>query len=417
MRSSILTRLAVCCILVAACVPCLGQDTRPAARIDPEAQGLFKQVVEAYAKLKSLQVKGTLALAIDDADGAQNRETTFTSTFLNPNKFRQEMRGQPLMGCDGRKVYVYSDFSRSYVQADVPPEHLVFDKLPPEVGAVLPSQNLSLALALAKEPTAEMTQAASEIKALPPRQIDGKSFSVLSLKLREDGDELVLLVDPQTHLIRRSIEDLRPNLAKQGRPDLKAATLTVDYADTQIDAPAEEAAFAWSAPEGTKDLVALRAEAHSRIASILDENPAAALVGKPAPDFSLDDLDGKSIKLSELKGSVVVLDFFATWCGPCVVSLPITDQIYRDLGKSGLKVFAVNQNEPKEKVARFVAGKKLSMPILLDADGEAGNRFMVTGIPQLVVIGKDGQVKKVEIGYNPAHEADLRRFITEQLQR
>jgi peroxiredoxin/outer membrane lipoprotein-sorting protein len=414
MRLSITT--AVFFSLLAICTPVRAQETRPAAKVEAAAQELLKQVREAYGKLKSLELKGTLSLVLDDEGGKETRETTFIATFLSPNKFRQEMKGQPLLGCDGKKVYVYSDYSRSYVQADVADERFVFDKLPTEVGAVLPSQNISLAMALSKDPVAELMETASEIKAAAPREIDGKSFPALSLKLREDGDELVLLIDPQTKLVRRSIEDLRPSMAKRGRPDLKLATLTVDYTSTKTDAPAAETAFAWSVPEGAKDLVAARAEARSRIASILDDNPANALVGKPAPDFSLEDLNGKMVKLSDVKGSVVVLDFFATWCGPCVVSLPHTDQLYQDLGQSGLKVFAVDQNEPKDKVAKFTADKKLSMPVLLDADGKVGRQYMVTGIPQLVVIGKDGQVKKVEVGYNPAHGEELRRFISEQLK-
>src|SRR3954464_14099976 len=84
-----------------------------------------------------------------------------------------------------------------------------------------------------------------------------------------------------------------------------------------------------------------------------DQKPSdtTALEGKPAPEFALQTVDGNQVELSKLKGSVVLLDFWATWCGPCKVELPHTQQFSadKDLAAKGLKVFAVNQREPRER--------------------------------------------------------------------
>ena len=127
--------------------------------------------------------------------------------------------------------------------------------------------------------------------------------------------------------------------------------------------------------------------------------------------------ESAAVTLSELKGSVVILDFWATWCGPCVASLPHLNKIYTDLQKDGLKVYALNQREDKQKVADFITNKNLTIPVLLDKEGNVAKQYLVTGIPQTVVIGKDGIVKKVLIGTGPDSEEMLRKAVDGALRK
>ena len=113
----------------------------------------------------------------------------------------------------------------------------------------------------------------------------------------------------------------------------------------------------------------------------------------------MEDLDGNTVKLADLKGSVFILDFWATWCGPCRAAMPSLNALYEKHKAAGLKVYIVNQQEPKEKVAKFVESNKLTMTPLLDLKAIVGKKYHVNGIPTTVVIGRDGMVKQVHVGF------------------
>jgi thiol-disulfide isomerase/thioredoxin len=96
---------------------------------------------------------------------------------------------------------------------------------------------------------------------------------------------------------------------------------------------------------------------------------SCSVKAEPAPAFKLQTLDGKSVELSDFKGKVVILDFWATWCGPCVASLPHLNDLYKELSGQGLKVIAMNLQQDADTVKAFVEKKKWTLPVALDTDG------------------------------------------------
>lgn len=129
----------------------------------------------------------------------------------------------------------------------------------------------------------------------------------------------------------------------------------------------------------------------------LEGSPAAPIVGVQAPDFTLMDLEGQPVQLSQQRGRTVLLNFWATWCEPCRVEMPLFQEVLEKAGSDKLQVLAVN-SEPAEEVAAFQADLGLTFPLLLDPDGAVQRLYRVFGYPTTFVIDSDGVVRAIQIG-------------------
>jgi len=134
------------------------------------------------------------------------------------------------------------------------------------------------------------------------------------------------------------------------------------------------------------------------------------LEGKQAPDFSLKALDGKTYKLSDLKGKVVLLDFWATWCPPCREELPIIEKLHQEFKDKNLVVLGIS-NEDRQTIENFLKNNRLTFPILIDEREKVGKSYKVVAIPRVLLIDKTGKIRKDILGYNPKNEEILRELI------
>lgn len=120
---------------------------------------------------------------------------------------------------------------------------------------------------------------------------------------------------------------------------------------------------------------------------------------KTAPDFSLNDLNGKSVKLSDFKGRVVLLNFWATWCDVCVEEMDGLNKAYREMKNKGFVVIAVSIDQSKKSVSDFVKLKGLEFPVLLDPEKEVYfDKYAVFGLPTSFLIDKKGNIRERYIG-------------------
>jgi thiol-disulfide isomerase/thioredoxin len=141
--------------------------------------------------------------------------------------------------------------------------------------------------------------------------------------------------------------------------------------------------------------------------------PANALLGKPAPDFKLDVMDGGSLEIAAKKADeILILDFWATWCGPCRKAMPILEKVSKEFADQGVKLYAVNLEEDSEEIKNFLTSQKLDVMVALDSDSSVAAQYMVQGIPQTVIIGKDGSVQVVHVGVSPYLETQIRDELT-----
>ena len=363
--------------------------TKPA--MDADAKKLVDEMTSAYADLKSLQLAGTVKADFQAAGQNQTQETKFTGAYKSPAMFVHESPEQVKVVSNGKELYLYNVKENKYLKLDAPPAKVEIAQLPPPLPGLLQQQDISLLLALTKNPASFLQGDGVTPATGPAETIDGKSYPVLSMK--GEGPSVKLALDPDTHLVRRMTVDLADSLKKQGVPDVKKAMVVMDYETSKPGADVADAMFTFNPPAGATEF---KPQAQGQQAP----DPAAELEGKPAPGFTLNTLDGKTVKLADLRGSVVVLDFWATWCMPCRVGLPVLDKLYQEDKAKGLKVFAVNLQEGKPRVQAFVDQMKLSIPVVMDPDAAAKEAYLAEAYPQTVVINKQGVITKVVVGVN-----------------
>lgn len=122
------------------------------------------------------------------------------------------------------------------------------------------------------------------------------------------------------------------------------------------------------------------------------------LIGQAGFPFRLDTLDGKKFNLAEHKGKIVVLDFWATWCGPCIESLPLVESTVQGFADRQVELVAVNLEEQPERIKATLERNKLKVNVALDRDGVAAARYAVSAIPQTVVIDREGKIVRLFVG-------------------
>jgi thiol-disulfide isomerase/thioredoxin len=139
-------------------------------------------------------------------------------------------------------------------------------------------------------------------------------------------------------------------------------------------------------------------------------------VGKPAPPIVTVDPDGNPVDLKEHIGKdVIMLDFWASWCGPCIMAMPEVAEIAEKYKDRGLVFYAVNVGEDPDTVKEFIAQSRLDIPVVMDFDGKIQSAYRADGLPHTIVIGKDGRVQVDHLGYWQGFSAELSEQVGELL--
>jgi thiol-disulfide isomerase/thioredoxin len=252
-----------------------------------------------------------------------------------------------------------------------------------------------------------------------PVPIDAAVDSPVTVEVNEDTPPrwIGLFLEDDSNVVR---DVLPTSPAEKGGVRVGDRVITVGGA--AITSVADIIALVQSKAAGVKvDVVLERAGKRITLPVTIEYRPDVAalqqnkLSGKPAPKTELTTIDGTAWALAGLSGKVVLVDFWATWCKPCVGMMPTLNAWHAAYGPRGLVIAGITDDEP-DVAKDTVTEKQLAYTILLDPDHRAWKDFLVSGLPTTVIVDKKGVIRHVSIGASPDESAMLETVILELLK-
>jgi peroxiredoxin len=131
---------------------------------------------------------------------------------------------------------------------------------------------------------------------------------------------------------------------------------------------------------------------------------SSGMEGRLAPDFALRSSTGENLRLSEYRGDVVMINFWATWCGPCRQEMPLLDELYTRYQRVGFNLLGINIDDDSRRAMQMIDELGVSFPVLFDARKEVSELYEVEAMPVTVLVDREGTVRYVHHGYKPGYE-------------
>ena len=400
LRPATLLLLLALPLLLGATPPPASKGARATVQREIAARKALEAVTARYRTLKSYHLEGRGEQKMTSSQGESENVSWVRFLVGRPDRYASEVRGADMttrLVMDGDSVWTAI------------PEMGQYQAQP--VAVVRPAMD-SVSWARQFDPAGQYALLLQDLATVQPLGRDTvhtnagpvtcERYAITTTLAAGEGIRVhprVLWVDPATHMVLLDSVQI-----DQQHQQLGALT-TVNVTRMVVAKP--DPAFA-------ADAFRFRAEGDlKRVRRFMRRSPEhSALEGQKASDFSLERLDDtKPVKLSDLKGNVVLLDFWATWCGPCRSWMPIVAKAHREYADKGLRVFAVNERETEVKVKSYLTRQKIDVPVLMDRSGEVGTMYKASSIPLTVVIGRDGNVVRVMVGLHG--EEDLKDVLEE----
>jgi peroxiredoxin len=137
----------------------------------------------------------------------------------------------------------------------------------------------------------------------------------------------------------------------------------------------------------------------------------APVVGAMAPNFQLQDISGEYVAISDFEGNVILLNFWATWCAPCRLEMPLLETHFREFADENFVILPINLQESAREVNQFVQETGMTFPVLLDSDGSVAEMYRILGYPSTILIDSAGRIQRIHIGI--LTEPQLRDYLAQ----
>ena len=377
----------------------------------PDALTLLKEVSRRYADAKSYHIEAVEERASSDELRHDWQKTLLSATLMPGGRYRYEGRSSydsAVLVSDGTIEWDYHAYEHVYTKHPSAKNAMKDRVISHQEMAAEEASSLVSEIARRAHPLKLATFLPDEDVTLDDSTIQCYvvHYSSKDFKTRRDDLERdeTLWIDKSRKVVIKTVTRREAYLLDG--PDVRIPIheqVTVTYPVVEFDPPQLPGTFAFVAPPGAK-LVAEFPDPFSNQRGLESENS----LGKPAPELTLVSDDGKIATLSAFRGKPVFIEFWATWCGPCVELTPELNKLYSETASNGLAWISVDSDEDAADAAKFMSVQHIPWPNYHDADGSFGKAFQREGIPLGVLIDADGKVAFYETGYEIS---DLRSAI------
>jgi peroxiredoxin/outer membrane lipoprotein-sorting protein len=350
------------------------------------AESLLVAVEQVYRSMDAYHIAGEMALELNAEAQSQSLVMTLRMAERRPTHFRLDILGNraPMqVVSNGDTSWVYSPTEDVYMRrfAALPPRSERAD-IPDILNGYKDLSGLSNVRREADSSCVVGEEALACIGVSFTRAAPGSSGAA-------DTARTTLWIDP----VRRVVLQDRMIKIVPESPFGGPATIvqTTTYSVVDVDGPLPDSLFTFAPQPGTEEV-----EQIPRFASL-----SSSLRGLPAPSFSLSRLDGTAVTLDSLRGKTVLLNFWATWCGPCRTEMLALQSIYEELQTDDLVVLGINEDESAADVTAFLYERGVAFPIVLDPVSAVGRLYEVNSIPNTLIINEEGIIVEHFVGARP----------------
>jgi peroxiredoxin/outer membrane lipoprotein-sorting protein len=367
----------------------------------PDALALLKKVSERYRNLKSYHFQIHLLTEIQSDSMWKSLETDLDVSVSSPARSRIVMSGalgELQRFSDGSTTWTFLPELKQYRRrtgrgATEDPE--------PPVDRASYLAGVATGVVSQYEKLSERVRSAKVLRkeslAVGDKTVDCWVVEADSdLATEDQKTSRTYWIDPTRLLVLKAIQSTRYEAGADGGPLETRITTTFKQANTEETFP--QTWFTFDPPPGTKEVAQFRGPRAS----------GRDLIGQEAEDFKLKDLAGEEVHLKSLRGQVVLLNFWASWCGPCRLEMPVIEKLYQQFREKGLRVFGVN-DEDIETIREYLRKYEYTFPTLIDEEQEIARLYSVRGIPTMVVIDRKGTISHYRVGLS--REGELRLWL------
>lgn len=376
-------------------------------RARPSAEQVLDDMVKAYRAAPAYADSGELHMQFDlPGNQRVDERADFAVSFVRPNKLRLHCY-QAIVVSDGKLMHAtIADLDKQVLEQPAPEtlslETIYTDEaLRQALTQQIAGSSPQLALLLGDDFLNAALQGGEKPELLKTETIDDEPCDIIRVK-RDDG-ELTLAIGQKTHTLRRiefPTQELAQHLEQQLGEPVRGLRLWADLRGARIGGKVDDVAFQFQTPDDAK----LVPEFDLR--SLMPAPPEPSkLLGQKMGEFTFTKLDGSSVTRESLEGKIAVIDFWATWCAPCLQSLPNLNQVYEKYKDNDrIEFVAVSIDQPEvttQQIERAFQQIGVGIPIARDSMQTSLAAFQVEGIPNMFILGPDGTVEDNEVGMNP----------------